>query len=158
VCEIENGPPLKRGIRVCVLAVTRFYTTLPNFDQETMNRTPLLSLSHSPSTSTPEPNDPSPLPPPTPISHSVPSASTSEPIDLIPPALPSPSRLHRRRPPVVPLTPDEEAAASQVSARYVTAGLITVQQILSETFPKGCCTLDRRSHYRALPRCRHAVS
>ncbi|KAI9507431.1 hypothetical protein F5148DRAFT_981427 [Russula earlei] len=94
-----------------------------------MSRTP-----HSPSASTPDlaqSNDPSQLsftPAPTPTPHSIPSASTSGQIDLIPPTLPSPSRFHRRRPPVVSLTPDEEAAAARVSARYFTTSLVTPQR------------------------------
>ncbi|KAI0250362.1 hypothetical protein BJV78DRAFT_592492 [Lactifluus subvellereus] len=85
--------------------------------------TPLLSLPQSPSASTPDltqSHDPSPLsttPAPTPSGQSIPSASTSTPLDILPSDLPSPSRLHRRRPPVVPLTPHEEAAATRVSAR-----------------------------------------
>lgn len=108
-----------------LLAVTGISTA------ETMSTTPLLSLPHSPSPSTPQSHDPpppSPTPAPTPSAPSLPSASTSGPIDLIPPVLPSPSRLHRRRPPVIPLTPDEEAAAARVSARYVAAFSATAQQ------------------------------
>lgn len=100
-----------------------------------MSTTPLLSLPRSPSPSTPQSHQPSPLSPtpaPTPAPPSVPSASTSGPVDIVPPLLPSPSRLHRRRPPVVPLTPDEEAAAARVSARYVTPCPVTVKTIQSK--------------------------
>ena len=100
-----------------------------------MSKAPLLSLPQSPSPSTPDltqSHDPSPLsatPLPTSNVHPVLSASTSGPIDFIPPVLTSPSRLHKRRPPVVPLTPDEEAAAARVSSRYVIASLVIATTI-----------------------------
>jgi len=103
-----------------------------------MSRAPLLSLPQSPSPSTPDlthSHHPSPLsatPAPTSNDHSVPSASTSRPIDVIPPVLLSPSRLHKRRPPLVPLTPDEEAAAARVSARYVIPGIVIATTIPSK--------------------------
>ncbi|KAI9455321.1 hypothetical protein BJY52DRAFT_1280367 [Lactarius psammicola] len=94
-----------------------------------MSRTPLLSLPQSPSASIPDlphSHDPSPLSaasPPTPSAQSIPSASTSAP-DLLESVLPSSSRLLPRRPPVVPLSADEEAAAARVSSR-VAAHLTT---------------------------------
>ncbi|KAF8482799.1 hypothetical protein DFH94DRAFT_729768 [Russula ochroleuca] len=100
-----------------------------------MSTTPLLSLPHPPSPSTPQshdPSPPSPTPAPTPTALSLPSASTSGPIDIIPPILPSPTNSHRRRPPMVPLTPDEEAAAARVSARV--ASRLTADHI-SALFP-----------------------
>ncbi|KAF8271529.1 hypothetical protein EI94DRAFT_1720335 [Lactarius quietus] len=85
-----------------------------------MSRTPLLSLPQSPAASIPDLFD-SHVPPPlsatsasTPSAQSIPCASTSAP------ALPSPSRMHHRRPPVVPLSTDEEAAAARVSSRVGT--------------------------------------
>lgn len=130
-----------------------------------MSKAPLLSLPQSPSPSTPDltqSHDPSPLsatPVPTSNAQSVPSASTSGPIDFIPPVLPSPSRLHKRRPPVVPLTPDEEAAAARVSSRYVIAGLVIATTIPSEKKNplQSRRALDCRSHLRTLPRCRDTV-
>ncbi|KAH9985997.1 hypothetical protein BJV74DRAFT_845843 [Russula compacta] len=103
-----------------------------------MSTTPLLSLPQSPSASTPHhtqshhPPPLSPPPAPTPSPQPIPSASTSGPSDIVPPRLPSPSRLHRRRPPIVPLTPDEEAAAARVSARV--AARLTADHI-SVLFP-----------------------
>ncbi|KAN0109262.1 Glioma tumor suppressor candidate region domain containing protein [Russula decolorans] len=103
-----------------------------------MSTPSLLSLPHSPSPSTPDPvqshdpSPPSPTPAPTPIALSLPSTSASGQIDIIPPVLPSPSRLLRRRPSVVPLTPDEEAAAARVSARV--ASRLTTDHI-SALFP-----------------------
>ncbi|KAH9017054.1 hypothetical protein EDB85DRAFT_2017500 [Lactarius pseudohatsudake] len=94
-----------------------------------MSSTPPLSLSRSPSASIPDlahSHDPPPLSAtsaPTPSAQSVPSASTSAP-DALTPVLPSTSCLHRRRPPVVPLSADEEAAAARVSSR-VAAHLTT---------------------------------
>ncbi|KAI9437723.1 hypothetical protein H4582DRAFT_2151288 [Lactarius indigo] len=94
-----------------------------------MSSTPPLSLSQSPSASIPDlthSNDPPPLSAtsaPTPSAQSVPFASTSDP-DALTPDLPLPSCLHRRRPPVVPLSADEEAAATRVSSR-VAAHLTT---------------------------------
>src|SRR6267154_2681194 len=99
-----------------------------------MSTPSLLSLPHSPSPQTPDlaqshdPSPPSPTPAPTPTPLSLPSTSTSGQIDIIAPVLPSPSRLVRRRPPVVSLTPDEEAAAARVSARFVTACHVIIQQ------------------------------
>ncbi|KAI0000361.1 hypothetical protein BJV77DRAFT_973468 [Russula vinacea] len=78
-----------------------------------MSTTPLLSLPHPPSPSTPQSHDPSP-PSPTPA------------------PTPTALRSHRRRPPVVPLTPDEEAAAARVSARV--ASRLTADHI-SALFP-----------------------
>ncbi|KAH9083376.1 hypothetical protein EDB83DRAFT_2328949 [Lactarius deliciosus] len=102
-----------------------------------MSSPPPLSLSQSPSASIPDlahSHDPPPLSAtsaPTPSAQSVPSASTSAP-DALTPVLPSPSCLHRRRPPVVPLSADEEAAAARVSSR-VAAHLTTDH--LSVLFP-----------------------
>ncbi len=98
-----------------------------------MSRTPLLSLPQSPSASTIDlahTHDPSLIftsSAPTPTVQPIPSASTALP-DVLATAVPSPSRLHRRRPPVVPLLPDEEAAATRVSSRYVMVLLIYIQQ------------------------------
>ena len=98
-----------------------------------MSRTPLLSLPQSPSASIPDlthSHDPFPLSATsalTPSVQSIPSAGTSAP-DVPASVLPSPSRLHRRRPPVVPLSADEEAAAARVSSRYVMMILVLVQQ------------------------------
>ncbi|KAN0128753.1 Glioma tumor suppressor candidate region domain containing protein [Lactarius tabidus] len=86
-----------------------------------MSSTPHLSLPQSPSasiTDLPHAHDPPPLSATsasTPSAQSLPSASTSAPAPL-----PSPSRLHQRRPPVVPLSTDEEAAAARVSSRAAT--------------------------------------
>ena len=98
-----------------------------------MSRTPLLSLPQSPTASIPDLSH-SHEPPPlsatsasTPSAQSIPSTSTSAPAPPAP-ALPSLSRLHRRRPPVVPLSTDEEAAAARVSSRYVMGLLVLIQQ------------------------------
>ncbi|KAH9171997.1 hypothetical protein EDB89DRAFT_1968482 [Lactarius sanguifluus] len=88
-----------------------------------MSSTPPLSLSQSPSASIPDLayiHDPPPLSAtsaPTPSAQSVPSASTPDALTSV---LPSPSCLHQRRPPVVPLFADEEAAAARVSSRVAT--------------------------------------
>ncbi|KAI0267138.1 hypothetical protein BC834DRAFT_969159 [Gloeopeniophorella convolvens] len=93
-----------------------------------MSKTPQLSLPQSPSTSTPEPAQshvPSPLhttPAPVPPVQSVASTSTSALPEILFP--PSPTRIHRRRPPIVVLTADEEAAATRVSSK-VSARLIS---------------------------------
>lgn len=120
-----------------------------------MSSTPHLSLPLSPSASIPDPHhdhNPPPLSatsPSTPSAQSVPSASTSAPA---PP--PSPSRLHRRRPPVVPLSTDEETAAARVSSRCV---MRYFHPCNNQADIQGYYSPDRRPYLYSLPRCQHTV-